>query len=130
MKRRILLALSIAATFLQLAFVVCSALATPQSDMPKGLWQAFSEARHQVEPVKGETSQFKAQSPKNHLVFRFSKDGFTIKSGIAGQDWSLTMQLAGYGQEDNILPVPSPELLAEGKRVEYRRGDIVEWYIS
>ncbi len=40
------------------------------------------------------------------------------------------MSLQGWGYEGAIQPVREPELVAVGNRLEYRRGELVEWYVS
>ncbi len=39
-----------------------------QADMPRGLWEAFSEARHAIEPVTGTGGvSWRAQNPASRL---------------------------------------------------------------
>ena len=42
----------------------------------------------------------------------------------------LRMQLNAYGYGENIQPVIKAEATINGNRLEYRRGNITEWYIS
>ncbi len=124
-------------TFSCVVFSVVLLLATgiagaaTEPDMPKGLWEAFSEARHLIEPEESDgVRTFHAQSPKNQLVFRFGERGLTVKPGVPNQDWMLTMELAAFGQEGSLAPVAPAELTAEGRRIEYRRGGLTEWYVN
>jgi FG-GAP repeat len=110
---------------------VCVFAEGESSDMPTGLWEAFSEARHAVEPTRGEEAKgFLAQSPANDLVFRFNENGLTVEPGVAGQDWSLTMTLSAWGQGDAMRPAGKAEVVREGRRIEYRRKDLTEWYTN
>ena len=40
------------------------------------------------------------------------------------------MTLTGYGSEGAVQPVDSGTLSAVGNRIEYRRGDLTEWYLN
>ena len=46
----------------------------------------------------------------------------------AAWEWGLT--LTGYGYGGAIQPVAPATLTVEGNRIEYRRGDLTEWYIN
>ena len=40
------------------------------------------------------------------------------------------MRLTGYGYEGAIQPVAPASLSAQGNRIEYRRGALLEWYVN
>ena len=44
--------------------------------------------------------------------------------------WSLELALTGAGYEGDVLPAEEPVLAVRGNRAEYRRGDLVEWYVN
>ncbi len=110
---------------------VCVFAEGESPEMPTGLWEAFAEARHAVEPVRAEDAGgYFAQSPANDLVFRFGEDGLTVEPGVAGQDWSLTMTLSAWGQGGAMTPATDAAVATEGRRIEYRRPGITEWYVN
>jgi hypothetical protein len=48
----------------------------------------------------------------------------------AGGGWEWGLSLTGYGYAGDIQSVDAAELSASANRIEYRRGDIVEWYLN
>ncbi len=102
---------------------------TGTTEMPQGLWQAFSRARLLIEPVKDPSSgaRFAGQNPANRLYFLFDEKGVTFKRG---SDWSLGMQLESYGTRSNQQTFPTQKLHLDGNTVTLDRGDIQEWYIN
>ncbi len=99
-----------------------------KGQMPKGLWQAFSETRHAVEPnkEKKENYIYKAYNPKNRYGIRYGEQGLKLLS----RDWEFVMSLHSYGQESALVPVNKATLHTEGNKVSYNRGSISEWYIN
>lgn len=99
-----------------------------QSQMPKGLWQAFSEVRHAVEPnkEKKEDYTYKAYNSKNRYGIHYGEQGLKLLS----HDWEFGMRLHSYGQAFTLVPVTKATLEAEGNKVTYNRGNISEWYIN
>ena len=107
--------------------------ATPQTTksgepMPKGLWQAFSEARHTVEVNKDtkEGYAYKAYNPKNRYGIRYGEKGLKLQSG----SWEFAMELQAYGQEKNLKSVAKAKLNTKGNKVTFDRGTVSEWYIN
>src|SRR5258706_2356363 len=61
----------------------------------------------------------------------FTHQGMEIHASTNAPDalcWG--MQLTGIGRGDKLLPMPLTELVASGNRLEYRRGNLTEWYIN
>ncbi|MCP4698646.1 MAG: hypothetical protein GY862_17610 [Gammaproteobacteria bacterium] len=48
----------------------------------------------------------------------------------SGNPRDLYLTLTGYGYGEDIRPVPAAEAVADGNRMEYRRGNLVEWYVN
>ena len=98
------------------------------ADMPKGLWQAFSEGRHLVEQNKEQEDEYsyRAYNPKHGYSILYGKQGLMLKKG----DWELAMSLEAYGQEKNLKAVQKPALNTEGNTVTFDRGNVSEWYIN
>ena len=47
-----------------------------------------------------------------------------------GASWEWGFTLAGFGYEGAVQPVDPATLSAEDNRIEYRRGDLTEWYVN
>jgi hypothetical protein len=45
-------------------------------------------------------------------------------------EWEWGLQLTGYGYNGQIIPVAPAELKTSGNRIEYHRGDLIEWYVN
>ncbi len=73
-------------------------------EIPKGLWQAFHDARHQVEPVQNEQAEqtFRASNYGNGFSMQFNSQGLTLQQRVQDNPWQLTMQLVAYGQPQAI----------------------------
>lgn len=115
--------------FLLLGTQSLSANQSPAAgDMPKGLWQAFSEARHMVEENKeqGDGYTYRAYNPKNSYSIRYGEQGLKLSKA----DWTFAMTLKTYGQEQNLKPVQKASLSTEGNKVTYERGSVSEWYVN
>lgn len=120
-----------------LAFTMGGAVAAVPQDhpgngtatqMPQGLWEAFSKARLLIEPVKDPTSgaRFAGQNPANRIRFLFGENGVTFKPGRSGHEWTLGMQLEAYGDAAYL----TRNLHLDGNTVTLDRGVVQEWYIN
>ncbi|WP_456406423.1 FG-GAP repeat protein, partial [Thiolapillus sp.] len=93
--------------------------------IPPGLWQAVSGVRHQIETI-GE--DYQAFNPGNRQRYRFEKDGLVVESTEKAAKWRFALRLTGFGAPGAIQSVGAAERTAVGQRIEYRRGQITEWY--
>jgi hypothetical protein len=72
------------------------------------------------------------QAPNRAQNFRveFDENGIKLTSR-SGVPWHWGLTLEGMGAPGDIRPVPSAERVANGNRVEYRRGRaLTKWYIN
>lgn len=70
---------------------------------------------------------FSAANPNQKLTIRFTAEGLQLHQDSA--HWGMT--LCGYGYGDQIATVaPGARPQAVVNRVEYRRGDLTEWYVN
>ncbi len=119
--------------------------ATPQRASatlpPEGLsamdWRQIQslvqQTAYRVEPAKEADSAtaLAARNPEQGLRARFAADGIRVSSLAAdAASWELGLKLRGYGYADAIQAVAPAEPVADGHRVAYRRGDLVEWYVN
>jgi hypothetical protein len=66
------------------------------------------------------------ENPRHRLSADFSRASIQIRTGATA--WGLSLLSAGYGDDSTaVIPV---EPHAAANRVEYRRGDLTEWYVN
>ncbi|MCW8926065.1 MAG: FG-GAP repeat protein, partial [Xanthomonadales bacterium] len=106
--------------------------APTREETPKGLWQAFHDARHAIEAVENDQPEktFRASNYGNGFSMQFNSRGMTLKERRQDSPWQLTMRLVAYGQPHSIQPVQQATLQTDGRRVTYHRGNISEWYVN
>ena len=89
------------------------------------------KGRYHAAPVTkaGEPVTLEASNLRQGYITTFAKGGIELASRpVAGLDWRLGVRVTGYGPEGDVRPLPVAEPVAEGERVEYRRGAVTEWY--
>ena len=104
---------------------------------PATLQAVLGEARHRVEPLTEQAAGLEenagvayfAWNPGQKIAARFLQDGMRLESG-AGGTWQATFRLIGIGYERKTLPPGVTHIRASGRRMEYHRGPLVEWYIN
>ncbi|HYF35186.1 MAG TPA: hypothetical protein VD994_07870, partial [Prosthecobacter sp.] len=119
-----------------------TAAAVPQSDPssgvrePESFWQAFAEAQHQVQSLTEREAalpqnrgvRYFAANPGQQLTARFMDAGVRIESGSGG-GWQGTLAMTSVSREGEEAALPGETApVAKGARVEYKRGDVVEWF--
>jgi hypothetical protein len=67
-----------------------------------------------------------ASTPAHGLRSRFGPAGATVEARSG--DWALELSLARIGRPGDLTSVAPAEIVGSGEKVEYRRGDLVEWY--
>jgi hypothetical protein len=67
-----------------------------------------------------------ASTPAQGLRSRFGPAGATVEARSG--DWALELSLARIGRPGDLTSVAPAEIVGSGEKVEYRRGDLVEWY--
>lgn len=86
----------------------------------EGLRRAYDAALYNVQPTG------RANNQAHGLDVEFASTGVLLEHSHG----ALQMRLAGYGYGERLnKPVAGPTVV-EGNRVEYRRGDVTEWYIN
>jgi hypothetical protein len=98
-------------------------------------WQ--EQARAADPPTRrGQAPAAAYQAPNRAHDFRtyFMPDGIRVvprtQTGEEGKSspWEWGMKLAAYGE--TLQPVAPAQLSVSGNRIEYRRGDLTEWYVN
>jgi hypothetical protein len=71
------------------------------------------------------TDAYWLRNPAHELTAEATAAGFEIQVGNMG--WRLALSAWGYGEQWQPVEGAAPQ--ASGNRVEYRRGDLTEWYV-
>ena len=91
-----------------------------EQKIPDGLQEAILNATSRPFAKQGDTYT----AEQNGMDFRLNRDG--LQSQGMGMDWNISLR--GMGRGSQITDVASPEIVQTGKRLEYRRVNITEWY--
>ncbi|HEV8481073.1 MAG TPA: hypothetical protein VGR66_09795, partial [Candidatus Eisenbacteria bacterium] len=106
-------------------------MAKPQSPAPSAQWLATVEAR--IARAEYAISGTEPQAPNraHDLRIYFEANGVRVVPRVAtSQSWSWQLSLAGYGRESALRAPGRARRAAHGNRMEYRRGDLIEWYVN
>ncbi len=110
-----------------------------QYPLPAGLAPVLATAlaadqanAYAVTPLGDQRDAFQATNPAQHLTTAFHADGLAVTGDPAGDASSATwrMHLAAIGDGTALLPVAAAPPTLNGTRVEYRRGNVTEWYVN
>jgi hypothetical protein len=74
---------------------------------------------------------YQAPNRAHNLRTYFTLTGIRViprTSATPAWEWGLT--LTGYGYAGRVQPVAAAELVVSGNRIEYRRGELTEWYVN
>ena len=86
-----------------------------------------SEGAHDVAGV----ASLQATNTRHQMRTAFTPQGVRVVPTSPGTShWHWGMTLRGYGYEGAITNVQTAQPIADGQRVEYRRGNLVEWYVN
>ncbi len=102
---------------------------------PEGLsaeaWEAISAAvegdRYGARRA-ADAGALEASNPAQRYAARFTASGVTVSLG--GSPVELVLTLTGVGFGDALRPVAPAVPRVDGQRVEYLRGDLIEWYVN
>ncbi|MDJ0610037.1 MAG: FG-GAP repeat protein [Kiloniellales bacterium] len=97
--------------------------------------QRDAPADYDVAALEGLAPTYRAENEAHGLTVLFEPEGPIVETR-GGPAWRLGLRLEGYGRGADIRPAPLTNLVAEGNRVEYRRGGtaeaplLSEWYVN
>ena len=111
-------------------------------EIPAGLsskdWRQIrshlEQASYHVAPVASSPDQlaaasFQANNRRHKMRTIFHPESVRVIP-TDGAAWEWGLKLRAYGYEGSTRAPRGAELAAAGNRIEYRRGDLVEWYIN
>ena len=118
--------------------VKTSTTLSDQEAVPEGLtkteWGNISASieRDRYRLHKDErTGEYQAPNYAHSLHATFTREGFEVspRKGEKGWNWGLSLSRYGYGSDLHAVPV-AEKMVTKDNRIEYHRGDMVEWYIN
>jgi len=86
---------------------------------------------YRITQIHGQSGKFEARNPRHSLHATFDAGGVhlgPLSAEKAGWHWGL--RLESYGYERAMLAPQEPEIVVSANRIEYRRGELVEWYVN
>ena len=101
-------------------------------DLPAGLAPVIAAALAPPDCTWRPTSDgFAAANPAQDLAVGFTRAGaLRVTAGGAGRTAGPVRESAFGRQGTGYEAPPQPDLVANGARVEYRRGPVTEWYVN
>src|SRR5215475_8119490 len=111
------------------------ALPPPGGHAPEGLTgAAWTQMRAAVERdlygLQAQGDTYRAANPAQGLSMTFGQDGFEVRPGHGEGQWRWGLRLRAYGYGDRLHPPAPAARVVSDNRIEYRRGDLVEWYVN
>ena len=77
------------------------------------------------------TGAYQAPNHTHDLDTNFTKEGFEVRPHKGSTAWRWGLRFSGCGYRSDIRPPSGArKMVSEGNRIEYRHGDIVEWYVN
>ncbi|MBW1816935.1 MAG: FG-GAP repeat protein, partial [Deltaproteobacteria bacterium] len=99
----------------------------------KSVQKDIRQSRYHVHPLKSPSSQsYRAANPAHRLNACFMPEGVRVSplSFKGSRQWEWGLSLESYGFEGALRPVDPQFPVPSGNRVEYRRGQLIEWYVN
>jgi hypothetical protein len=84
--------------------------------------------------LPGVPAAYQAPNRARNLRIYFTTEGPVIIprvwAGVETPPWRWGLRLTAWGREGALQPVQAGTLHPDANRVEYRRGEVVEWYVN
>ncbi len=77
--------------------------------------------------IREEAGEHRANNRRQNIDVRFTPQGLHIRTRDGG---TANLHLTGYGYESAIEATPGKSPVARDIRVNYQRGNLVEWYVN
>jgi FG-GAP repeat len=77
------------------------------------------------------TGEYKASNHAHGIDATFTREGFQVSSQIEGKAWNWGLRISRYGYGSDLHAATGTEkMITKNNRIEYHRGNMVEWYIN
>ncbi len=104
------------------------------AEVQANLRQSEYHVTWQNPPTAVNKGTFQAPNRSNGFRTYFTADGVRVVPRTAHKDeaatWEWNPRLTSIGRAGAMEPIPNADLRAEGNRIDYDRGDVVEWYVN
>ncbi|MCH7780397.1 MAG: hypothetical protein IH848_06075, partial [Acidobacteria bacterium] len=89
----------------------------------------IKEDGYRFQPVSDQPNTFTMRNAVHGLRAELDGSGLRLSSSM-DDDWDWSLALVAYGYAGALRSAEAGELVAQGNRLEHRRGDLVEWYVN
>jgi FG-GAP repeat protein len=91
---------------------------------------AIERDRYRVQK-DDQTGRYTTPNTAHGLNANFTEGGLVVKPCTGEQGWRWGLRLSKYGYGQKLQEVPeTTRLITKDNRIEYHRGNMVEWYIN
>lgn len=104
-----------------------------QPEMPPEVRQLMEAKRYEIRATQPTAApdDYQAFSPAHGMRASFSGKGFDVTPITpSAKTWRWGMSLREYGYGVCLERVGNATLVAIGNRIEYQRGNLIEWYVN
>jgi hypothetical protein len=96
-----------------------------------GIRAAIERDRYRLRPCELEGKEvYQAPNDAQGLQATFTPDGVEMSPPAGGGEWRWGLRLLCYGYGELCEAVSPAQLVVLDNRIEYRRGELVEWYVN
>jgi len=87
---------------------------------------------HEATHLKGVSSAWQAPNRANGFLTYFSATGIRLVHLSSNDErrWQTGLSLLGFGRGTLVAALETPSLAPDDRRIEYRRDDVIEWYVN
>jgi hypothetical protein len=108
---------------IMLAGLTCSGQ-EKKAGVDEGLRQAFERVVYRLKDSG--PGRLQGINPAQQLTLEFNSDGARLEHPLG----DVALRLTAYGYGGRLLTPLQAKPTASGNRVEYRRGELSEWYVN
>ena len=119
-------------------FVKASTTLRDLEEVPEGLTKIeWGKIRASIERDRyrlhkdDRTGEYQAPNHAHGLHATFTREGFQVSHRKEEKGWTWGLSLSRYGYGSDLHAVTgAKKMITKDNRIEYHRGDMVEWYIN
>ncbi len=98
-------------------------------DLLNGLQESIERSRYAIVEDINEPGSYRAENPRQGFRAVFGAQGVDV--AVRGAEAAaLGMRLSGYGRAHTMKSAAKADIVIDDNRIEYRRGEITEWYVN
>jgi hypothetical protein len=120
------------------SFAKASTTLSDREEVPEGLTKTeWGKIRASIERDRyrlnkdDRSGEYQAPNYTHGLHTTFTREGFEVSPRKEEKAWIWGLSLSKYGYGSDLHAITGAEkMITKGNRIEYHRGDMVEWYIN